>query len=135
MISGVAFLNTIQPLSHAIAGPAGKYDAQAKKLVPTQSSAVHAHPDLYRERGVSLRGPGRRRHHLRHAQQLQRQLLQSGTSYTGSGVTIGIGGDSAIQASTVADFRTRFLNGDTARPTIIDVGAPANPAQVNSRPG
>ncbi len=51
--------------------------------------------------------------------------FSSATSYTGSGVTIGIGGDALIQASTVADFRTRFLNGDTTQPTITNINTSA----------
>ena len=44
----------------------------------------------------------------------------TGTSITGSGVTIGVGGDAVIQASTVASYRNRFL-GDSNQPIITNV--------------
>ncbi len=92
MISGVAFLNTIQPLSHAIPGPAGRYDAQAKRLVPAQSSAVHAHPDLT-VGGQYLYMVPADAATIYDTPNSYNGDFSSATSYTGSGVTIGIGGD------------------------------------------
>ncbi len=51
--------------------------------------------------------------------------FSSGTSYTGAGVTIGIGGDALILGSTVAAYRSRFLSGDTTQPTITNVDGSA----------
>ena len=44
----------------------------------------------------------------------------SGPTYTGRGVTIGVIGDAAIRASTIADYRARFL-GDSSVPVITDI--------------
>jgi hypothetical protein len=41
----------------------------------------------------------------------------SGTSYTGAGVHIGIGGDAAINASIVEEYRIMFI-GDSSQPTL-----------------
>ncbi len=50
----------------------------------------------------------------------------AGTSYTGAGVTIGIGGDAAILPATVQNYRTRFL-GDNVAPVITNIdGVAAN---------
>ncbi|MGA9425209.1 MAG: protease pro-enzyme activation domain-containing protein, partial [Terracidiphilus sp.] len=132
VIRGVAFLNTIQPRSYAIPGPQGKYDAQTKKLVRTESSTVKPLPDLTTSGPFLYVVPADAATIYDTPNSYNVNFPTSGTTYTGSGVTIGVGGDSAIQTATVVDFRTRFLNGDTTPPTVIDAGAPANPAQVNS---
>jgi hypothetical protein len=51
--------------------------------------------------------------------------FSSGTSYTGTGVTIGIGGVADINPNTVVNYRNRFLNGNTTAPTITNVDGTA----------
>ncbi len=55
----------------------------------------------------------------------------TGTSYDGTGVTIGIGGQAVIDPTIVADYRTKFV-GDSKQPTISNDAT--NPA-TNSTGG
>lgn len=134
VISGVAFLNTLQPRSHAVRGPSGKYDPALHRMVPTSSSDGKPRPDL------TVGTPPQQFLYLVPADAATiydtpnsfNANFSTGTAYDGSGVTIGIGGDGAIQSSTVVDYRTRFMNGDTTAPNIVDVGAASgHPAQAN----
>jgi len=131
VIRGVAFLNTLQPVAHYMPGPAGKYDTQERKLVRADSSATFAHPDMTVGNSFLYVVPADAAT-IYDTPNSYNAAFSSGTSLTGAGVTIGIGGDGAIQSSTVVSYRKRFLNGDTTSPTVIDVGAAGgHPAQAN----
>ena len=132
VISGIAFLSTLQPRSYAVHGPSGKYDSQAQRLAPVDSAAIQAHPDLT-VNGSFLYVVPADAATIYDTPNNYNLAFTSGTSYTGTGATIGIGGDSNIQTSTVVSYRKRFLNGDTTAPTVIDAGAASGfPAQVNA---
>jgi hypothetical protein len=127
VVGGVAFLNTLPPRSHAVRGPGGMYDSNAHKFVPVNSSEVAAHPDLTTgsSGNQTLWVVPADAATIYDTPNSYNANFSSGTSYTGQGVTIGIGGDALIQTSTVASYRKRFLNGDTEVPTIINVSGSA----------
>lgn len=122
VVSGVAGLNTLQPRSHAVRAPAGRYDPQLKRLVPLNASEAGARPDL------TIGSTGSQTLYVVAADAATiydtpnslNANFSGGTSYTGQGVTIGIGGDGLIQAATVQDYRSKFV-GDNAAPTITNV--------------
>jgi trimeric autotransporter adhesin len=126
VVSGVSHLNTIRPRPHQIAGPTGTIDHETKRLVTvagTQSMGPRANLTvgsgtatdpyfLYIVPGDAAT--------IYDTPNSTLNANYTGTSYIGSGVTIGIGGDAPIQASTVVSFRTKFLGNSTA-PTITNV--------------
>ncbi|MFP5235863.1 MAG: Ig-like domain repeat protein [Acidobacteriota bacterium] len=119
VVSGVAHLNTLQPRSHAVQGQTGTYDPQSKSLVPVNATQGRARPDLTSSGGslyiVAADGAT-----IYDTPNSFNANFSSGTSYTGSGVTIGIGGEAMIQAATVQNYRSKFI-GDSTAPTITNV--------------
>lgn len=118
VVSGFAHLNTYHPVSHiakaspGMLDPSGRFTADDSQsplptpelttggnflwVVPADAATIYNSPNAY-------------------------NAAFTGTSYTGSGVTIGIGGVSAIKPATVQSFRSRFLNGDTTAPIITNI--------------
>ena len=132
VISGVAHLNTLRPVSHRIAGRPGMYDKESGRLVPAPNSGLKGpSADLTTGSGSSASlyvAPADAATIYDTPNTTLNANYTSGTSYTGAGVTIGIGGNAAIQASTVVAYRTRFLGSSFATaPTITNVdGVGAN---------
>jgi subtilase family serine protease len=126
VISGVAQLNTIRPKPMNHRGNPGTADPQTKRLEPVPASP-RARPDLTVPTGnstspyVLYMTPGDAAT-IYDTPNSFNAKFSSGTSYTGKGVTIGIGGDAAIQASTFQSYRKVFV-GDSAAPTINSTGA------------
>jgi trimeric autotransporter adhesin len=135
VVSGIAQLDTIRPRPHNVPGPLGKYDPQLKRLTRANSGSAAPAPML------TLGSTGDYFLYITAGDaatiydtpdKFNANFSSSGTSYTGSGVTIGIGGDATIQGSTVADYRNMFL-GDTTQPTIInDATTPATCTDASS---
>jgi subtilase family serine protease len=124
VVSGVAQLNTIHPRPHNIRGRDGQFDPATHRLVPLGNSAVR--PELTTGSGGSYNlylVPADAATIYDTPNSFNAAFASGGTSYTGSGVTIGVVGDALIQAGTVVDYRSKFLNDSTA-PTINNV-APA----------
>jgi subtilase family serine protease len=127
VVSGVAQLNTIRPKSYNVPGRAGRLDPATRRLVPADGSSNGPTPDFTfgtapayslflvpADAATIYDTPNTLNANFTSA---------SGAPYDGTGVTIGIVGDALIQATTVVDYRTQFLNNTTA-PTITNV-APA----------
>jgi subtilase family serine protease len=123
VISGVAQLNTIRPRPYNVPGRAGRFDPASHRLVPVEGSSTVMRPEL------TTGSAGSYNLYLVAADaatiydtpnSFNANFASSGTSYTGSGVTIGVVGDALIQASTVVDYRSKFLN-DAKAPTINNV--------------
>ena len=132
VVTGVARLNTIKPKPHHVPGKAGKFDPRLGRLVPVNSGAAGGARAQYTT-GTGTSNdpyflylvPGDAAT-IYNAPNSLNANFSTGGSYTGKGVTIGIGGDAAIQASTVMGYQNRFTgaaNGVTI--TNID-GVTAN---------
>lgn len=122
VVRGVAHLNTLEPRSYAIRGNPATYDAAAKRLTPLHAEDGGARAGLTYGSGSSeflymVAGDAATIYDTPNSLNAN---FSSGTSYTGQGVTIGIGGDGLIQASTVENYRKLFI-GDSAAPNIINV--------------
>ena len=127
LVSGIAQLNTIRPRPHNALGRMGTYDPQQKHLIPADSYASSPTPFFTTGGGTSsdpyflylVPGDAATIYDTPNSFNAR---FSSGTSYNGTGVTIGIGGDALIQGSTVAEYRTRFL-GNSTQPTITNVAS------------
>jgi hypothetical protein len=137
VVAGVAQLNTFVPLPQSIRGRQGLYDPESKRLIPVpDAQAKGPGADLTTGSGtasdpyVLYLVPGDAATIYDTPNTTLNANYTSGTNYTGTGVTIGIGGAAAILGSTVVDYRTRFLGSAYATaPTITNVnGATTNGA-------
>jgi subtilase family serine protease len=108
VVKGVAHLNTIRPKPQFVRAGTGKLDPQIRRtessgrplltdtygsdflyIVPADAATIYDTPNSYNAN------------------------FTGGTSYTGAGVKIGIGGDAAIDASIVGTYRSTFLGSST----------------------
>lgn len=126
VVKGVAHLNTFKARPLAVRGRPGMLDAESHLLTPLQSTSSLASSPRAQET-VSSGGknylymvPGDAATIYNTPNTTFNANYTSGTSYTGSGVTIGIGGDAAISTTPVTNFRSLFV-GDSAAPTITNV--------------
>ncbi|HEY1984400.1 MAG TPA: Ig-like domain repeat protein [Terracidiphilus sp.] len=133
VVSGVANLNTIKPRHNHLNGKVGMFDPGAGRLTPAVAARATGP-------GADLTGGGGTPNNpyflyivpadaavIYDTPNVALNPSFTGTkSYSGLGVTIGIGGDAAILPATVANFRTLFL-GNSIQPTITNVdGVTAN---------
>lgn len=132
VVSGVAQLDTIHPKPHHVNGGMGRYDSQLKRL--TRADVETATP------APMLTTAGSSSPYLLFLTPADAATIydtpnsfnggfSSGTSYTGVGVTIGIGGEATILPATVANYRSQFV-GDTTQPTVTSIAAapPSEPS-------
>lgn len=127
VVSGVARLNTLRPRPQHVVNRLGLYDPATHRLkaaVPSQSRRPKA--ELTTGSGTTADPyqlyivPGDAATIYDTPNTTLNANFTTGTSITGSGVTIGVGGDAVIQATTVASYRNRFL-GDSNQPIITNV--------------
>ena len=128
VISGVARLNTLQPKPHHVMGPMGLFDKESGRTKALPSATSRApRADLTSGSGTSSTlylVPGDAATIYDTPNTVLNANFSSGNSYTGTGVTIGVGGDATIQASTVLSYRQRFISStDNNPPTISYCGA------------
>ncbi|HEY1898006.1 MAG TPA: protease pro-enzyme activation domain-containing protein [Terracidiphilus sp.] len=126
VVSGVARLNTIRPRPQHVANRLGKYDPATHRLkaaqpfqarrpraqLTTGSGSISDPYQLFMVPGDAAT--------IYDTPNSLNAGFTTGTSYNGTGVTIGVGGDAVIQATTVASYRNRFL-GDSNQPIITNV--------------
>ena len=124
VISGVARLNTLKPKPQHVMGRMGLYDASTGRLQSASQAALawrpggaHTAPATDADPYTLYLVPGDAATIYNTPNTVLNANFPSGTSYTGTGVTIGIGGDATIDPGTVASYRQRFL-GDTKQPTV-----------------
>ena len=137
VISGIAQLNTIRPKAHNVPGRPGQFDPELHKLVPTSPPFSGPSPDL------TLGSIGSFALYVVPADAatiyntpnstLNANFASGATSYTGTGVTIGLVGDALIQTATVLDYRSKFLN-DSTPPAITNI-APLATAGTDTNEG
>jgi len=122
VVSGVAHLNTIKPRAFAVTGPRLSYDSSTKRLVRASSSG--ARPNLNGSDSSSNEYlfvvPADAATIYNTPNATFNANNTSATSYTGKGVTIGIGGDAAVSTDPVVLYRNLFL-GDSTAPTVTNV--------------
>ena len=135
VIGGVAQLNTIRPRAYNVPGGSGHFDPVSRRLVPTADASESTRPDLTTGSAGSYNlflVPADAATIYDTPNSFNAAFASSGTSFTGSGVTIGVVGDALIQTSTVVDYRTQFLgSANAAAPTINNV-APAATAGADT---
>ncbi len=115
VVKGVAHLNTIRPRPHSVRGSPGRINSQTGRLEPANAaSATSARPDLT-ETGPDFLYivPGDAAT-IYDTPNSFNANFSTGTSFTGAGVHIGIGGDASIYASIVQQYRIMFI-GDSAQ--------------------
>lgn len=110
-VSGVAQLDTIKPRPASIHGQSGTFDAESKRLRPMLTIGSNPY-GLYIVPGDAAT--------IYDTPDSLNANFGSGTSYNGSGISIGIGGDATIQTSTVLNYRQKFI-GDSNVPTVTNV--------------
>jgi len=122
VVTGVAHLTTIspKPLSHM--GSTGMVDAQSKRLTPLTGSVDTLNGSLRADLTTGSSGsymlylvPGDAATIYNTPNKFNANY-STGTSYTGTGVTIGIIGDAAVSTTPISNFRSLFL-GETS-PTL-----------------
>lgn len=123
VIATVAQMNTIRLRPMNQPGGLGMWDNSSKEFAPAGQSAVRPKPELTTgtSPNFSLYVVPADAATIYNTPNSYNANFSSGTSYNGSGVKIGIAGDAVINPAIVADYRTRFLNGDTTQPTIFNV--------------
>jgi trimeric autotransporter adhesin len=129
VVKGVAHLSTFLPEPHLARGRTGKFDAQSKRLVPASAVRMNE-PKANFTLGSGTAAdpytlylvPGDAATIYDTPNTTFNANYTSGANYTGSGVTIGIGGANLILGATVSDYRNRFLGSTYATaPTITNV--------------
>ena len=118
VVSGVGHLNTIRPKPQHVAGQMGLFDKSSGKLqAVAQTSLRGPHAELTSPSNNSLYlVPGDAATIYNTPNSVLNANFASGASYSGTGVTIGIGGDSTVTAGIVGGYRTAFLG--EASPTL-----------------
>jgi subtilase family serine protease len=119
VVMGVAHLNTIRPRPHSHLASVGHFNPESKRLEPADTlSANGARPYLTSGSGttnspyVLYMVPGDAATIYDTPNSFNANFA-GGTSYTGAGVKIGLGGDATINASIVAAYRSMFLGNST----------------------
>jgi len=121
VVKGVAHLNTIRPRPHLVRGNAGRVNPQTKRMEPTSDvSANKPRTGLTDTSGGDflyiVPADAATIYDTPNAFNANNT---SGTSYTGAGVKIGIGGNATIIASIVGTYRSTFLGSAYAtNPTL-----------------
>jgi subtilase family serine protease len=118
VVKGVAHLNTIQPRPHFHRGSVGQFNPETRRLEPLNATQENAaRPGLT----ISSSGtytlymvPGDAATIYDTPNTTFNANYTSGTSYTGTGVKIGIGGDATILSSVVGNYRSMFLGSATS---------------------
>jgi len=124
VVMGVAHLNTIRPRPHLHGSSVGAFNPQTKRLEPADAASDSGRtPMLTSSSGNFLYIVPGDAATIYDTPNSFNANFSSGTSYTGAGVKIGIGGEATITASTVTDYRSIFLGSSYATaPTIVTTG-------------
>jgi subtilase family serine protease len=123
VVKGVARLNTIAPRANYVRGRMGQYDPATGRLAPLPPSSSKVHSDFtYEDQNSNqyIYVVPADAATIYNTPNFLNVNYASGTSYTGAGVTIGIGGDSAITNSYFTSYRSFFI-GDNAVPIVTNV--------------
>jgi subtilase family serine protease len=111
VVMGIAHLNTIRPRAHSVRGSVGRANQQTGRSEPNSISANGPSPML--TSGGYLYIVPSDAATIYDTPNALNANFSSGTSYTGTGVNIGIGGDATISAGIVGTYRSTFLGVST----------------------
>jgi len=131
VVMGVAHLNTIRPRAHSVRGSVGRANQQTGRSEPNSIPATGPSPMLT-SGGDNLWIVPADAATIYDTPNALNANFSSGTSYTGTGVNIGIGGDEVISASIVETYRSTFLGSSTA--PIINYCASSNSCSTTNLP-
>jgi subtilase family serine protease len=113
VVIGVAHLNTIQPRPHFHHAGAGQFNPETRRLEPLNATSDNA-----ARPGLTISSSGAYTLYMVPGDAATIydtpngfNVNFAGTSYDGSGVKIGIGGDATILSSVVGNYRSMFLGG------------------------
>jgi subtilase family serine protease len=122
VVMGVAQLNTIRPRAHSVRGSVGRANQQTGRSEPNSIPANGPSP-LLTSAGNLFIVPADAAT-IYDTPNSYNANFAGGTSYTGTGVNIGIGGEATIgTGSIVTTYRSTFLGSAYATPpTIIPTG-------------
>ena len=112
VVMGIAHLNTIRPRAHSVRGSVGRANQQTGRSEPNSIPANGPSPMLTSGGNFLYIVPADAATIYDTPNALNANFT-SGTSYTGTGVNIGIGGDEVISASIVGAYRSTFLGSST----------------------
>ena len=116
VVAGLASLNSFKPKAQYIRGPSGVYDAKTHTITPTYT--IGDSTDGY----YIFLGPADAATIYDTPTALNPNL--SGTAYDGTGVTIGIAGDSNIDVTQNANYRATFSLAAKATTVVVDGNDP-----------
>jgi hypothetical protein len=116
VVAGVASLNSFKPKAQYKRGPSARVDTQKHTVIPTYTigDATNGY--------VIFLGPADAATIYNTPTSLNPKL--SGTAYTGSGVTIGIAGESNIDVTQNANYRTTFGLSPNPVTVVVDGADP-----------
>jgi hypothetical protein len=124
VVMGVAHLNTIRPRPHSHFANAGQFNPDTRRLEPANTAQAQGPRADLTTGGGTTSNPYTLWIVAADAATIYdtpnttlNANYTSGTSYTGAGVKIGIGGDAIINASIVANYRSMCLN-DVTQPIV-----------------
>ena len=112
VVAGLASLNSFKPRAQYIKGPSGTYDAQKHTITPAYTLG-----DTTNGYYIYL-GPADAATIYNTPTSLNANL--SGTAYDGTGVTIGVAGDSNIDITQNANYRATFGLAAKATTVVVD---------------
>jgi subtilase family serine protease len=136
VVMGVAHLNTLRPRPHSAHGNPGRINSETKRLEPANATS----PNLTFGSGTNSNP------YLLYLVPADAATIYDtpnsfnanfagGTSYTGAGVKIGIGGDAIINASIVETYRSTFLGSSYATPPVLNYCTTSSPSSCVTTPG
>jgi subtilase family serine protease len=135
VVSGVAHLNTDEPKSFNVPAGGGHYDPSLKRLVSESSVSPTAgsgpHPDFTSPPTEATSSdlyvtPADAATIYNTPNQTLNAKFSGGSSYDGTGVKIGILGQSNINPSIVANYRSLFLGDTTDITKVLTISDPSN---------
>jgi trimeric autotransporter adhesin len=115
VVAGIARLNSFHPQSHAVSAGTGRYDAVTHTFQPQLTLfGSGGQPYLFVDPADAAT--------IYDTPNATLNANYSGTTYDGTGVSIGIAGDSDFTAQDVVNYREAFLNETAATanaPTVV----------------
>jgi trimeric autotransporter adhesin len=123
VIQGVAHLNDFQPKAQSKLGATGTYDAATKSIKPDFTLFNGTTPLLYTDPADAAT--------IYDTPNATLNANYTGTTYDGTGINIGIAGDSNITLPYVANYRVAFLGEAAATANIPTVVVDGNDPGVN----
>jgi hypothetical protein len=112
VVAGIASLNNFKPKAQSVRGPSGIYNAQDHTITPSYTTGTAANSYYI------FLGPADAATIYSTPTVLNPNF--SGTAYDGTGVTIGIAGDSNINVTQNANYRATFGLAPKATKVVVD---------------